>query len=167
MKNLPTTILLVILLPWGCAHSTPQQGVVKIFGTSESQVITLVADSNDSAKNIPLCMNDVAKKIEKLAGMGLQVEGEWQTLPASTHKCFLPQDFRVEFASSGRQAFVGILMQKADKYVLQQEDGNQIEFQKLSSGVKQLIGKKVIIDAKPLPNTKGKDYQIVTYALYP
>ena len=141
------------------------EGVVKVVGSSLSRKVMI--NASDDAKH-RLCDNEVAKRVSRLTGMTVRVSGDWK-MRKEEKFCITGTDFAVKKVSSGRDALVGVLSQTSDGYEVKSEDGKAHVFTQVPDGLKKLVGKKVIIDMKPMnsPTSQGATYSVVTYSPFP
>ncbi len=150
------------------ADSTKEFGVVRMLGSSHNMTATLT-QRKPVIKNTPICRDEIGKKIGRLGGMTVEVEGKWKDSGLTPGgRCFSADSFVITKVTSGRKPLVGVLSQKEFEFVVTTDDGKVHNLRKVSSGLKDLVGKKVIIDVKPLTGPKeGKVYKVVSYSAYP
>lgn len=140
------------------------EGRVRVTGSEGSETTSL---QDKDAKSNDLCMSPLAKKIGHLSGMKTHVLG---TMRASKPECFEAQSFTVIDTGSGRAALVGILSKQGMNFLVTREDGTKQELEKVPKGLQELIGKKVIIDVKPMDGMKdsgSKSMRVVSYSEFP
>ncbi|MEZ4743598.1 MAG: hypothetical protein R3B45_14330 [Bdellovibrionota bacterium] len=148
------------------------EGHIKVVGSAYNARSVLIKEEDGNKQQYNFCKDSISKKIGQLSGMMLTVKGHWKEYKGKaskkSKKCFLAQSFQIKEMSSGRKPLVGILNKDASHYSLTDEDGSAHRLDKLTDGLKKLVGKKVIIDVKMLGNgTGGSSYRVVSYALYP
>jgi len=143
------------------------EGQIRNSGSSVNQIVELVGDQG---KNIQkLCFDEGAIRIKKLTGMTLRVNGEWKLNKAGQRQCLQLKSFTIVKHTSGRTPVVGVLQNDNGVYQVAGEDGKKQTLGEVSSGLKRLTGKKVILDVKPLDASGDKSavLKVVTYGEYP
>lgn len=166
MKNLLFLYVFLLALPGG-AFGEEISGVVRVVGSAINAKVLLTKKTE--FKGPAVCRGDVAKRVSRLTGLTVKVKGEWKLKKSGKKKCFTVGDFTVLKASSGRDALVGTLTKESEGYKVKTDDGKVHALSDIPAGLKELAGKKVIIDVKPMNNpvSATASYKVVTYSEFP
>jgi hypothetical protein len=140
-------------------------GLIKVVGSAYNAKVVLT--DLDGKNQQDLCRDESGKKIGRLSGMTITASGKWDAKDPK-ERCFAASFFEIDKASSGRKPLVGTLNQKGTDFVLDTGDGQQHTLDGLSSGLKGMVGKKVIVDVKQLKGAQGvESSKVVSYSEYP
>jgi hypothetical protein len=155
--------LLVTALP---AHAEELTGTAQIVGSGYNSKVILDGAASPSPH---VCRSDTSKRLSRLTGMTVKVQGEWKTKKDGAKDCFDAVEFTVLKTSSGRDAIVGVLSQEKGHYQVSDDSGKVVKLSDLSSGLKKLEGKKVILDVNLINTPAGLEasYKVITYAEMP
>lgn len=150
----------------GIAYADELVGTAQIVGSGYSSKIIL---DSGLTKNPELCRGDVSKRVSRLSGMLIKAQGEWQLNKNGEKSCFAATEFAVTKTSNGRDAIVGVLTASEGRYQVSDAAGKVYKLGQLSSGLKKLEGKKVILDLNVInsPTAQDQSYKVVTYAEMP
>lgn len=143
-------------------------GHVLVVGSSINMRVQLT--TKGEAVGPALCPNEIAKKIRKLLRLEVSVSGDWKMKKDGTTKdCLWAEDFKILRHSSGRPPFIGILEEEGSHFVIKGDDGKSSKLSGITSGLKKLKGKKLILDLKPMdaPGQKDVSFKVVSYSEYP
>lgn len=166
-----------LYLSWllGCTHllggnqadgaPVQSEGRVRVVGSEGSETTSL---EGKDGKNTDLCMSPIAKRIGHLAGMRVRVQGA--TRSNGKPECIETHTFTVLDTGSGRDALVGSLSEENGSLLITRDDGSKQLLEKVPGGLKKLLGKKVIVDVKPMDGSKDgntKSMRVVTYSEFP
>jgi hypothetical protein len=143
------------------------EGQIRNSGSGANQQVELVGNQGKTAQK--LCGDDGATRVKRLTGMTLKVTGEWKLNKAGERQCLALTGFTIVKHTSGRSPLVGVLQNENGVYVVAGEDGKKKVLGEVSSGLKKLAGKRVILDVKPLDASTDKSavLKVVTYGEYP
>ena len=143
------------------------EGIVRLVGSAYSATTTLTDASGKQAVNF--CTDDESRRLSRLTGMTVKASGDWQEATKNKVRCVKLTAFEVLKASSGRDAVVGVLSQEGADFAVTTGDGSKRKLSRVPKGLRKMLGKKVIIDVKPMgsPSTKSESWKVVTYAPYP
>jgi hypothetical protein len=166
VRSLLKSLLLTSALLSAPAFAEDLTGTVMTVGSALNATVTL---TSAEGKGPSLCTGETAKRVRKLTAMTVKVSGEWKKNDKGENQCFEATDFTVLKTSSGRDAVVGTLGEKAGVYQVTADDGKVMTLGGVSGGLKKLSGHKVILDLKSMenPNAKEPTYKVVTYAAFP
>jgi hypothetical protein len=140
-------------------------GLVKVVGSAYNARVVLTDSTGQNQQ--ALCRDDSGKRIGRLSGMTVKAKGAWDAKDPKD-RCFAVSSFEIEKATSGRKPLVGILNRKDADFVLETSDGQQHALDRVSTGLKGMVGKKVIVDVKPLKGANGgESWKVVSYSEYP
>lgn len=169
---MPRAMTKTLLLSGALLFSAPLladelTGHVLVVGSSVNMKVQLTEKSGSAGPS--LCKNDVAAKVRKLLRLEVQVSGSWQLNKDGGKDCFAATGFKILRHSSGRAPFVGMLNEEGAHYVIKTEDGKVSRLSEISSGLKKLKGRRVILDLKPMdaPGQKDVSFKVVAYSEYP
>jgi hypothetical protein len=152
-------------LPFKSQAAEQVAGLVKVVGSAYNARVVLVAETGEAKHQ--LCKDDVAKKVGRLTGMVVAATGNWDAHDPKD-RCFATETFEIEKASSGRKPLVGTLNKKGEVFNIETGDGKQHTLDKVAGSLVTMIGKKVIVDVKPLKTATGAEtWKVVTYSEYP
>lgn len=175
--KLQSVFAAVVVLTWSISsYAAEADGVVKMLGSDINQTVTLIKDPK--VPGTELCKGDVSRRIGRLAGMTVKVQGDETVLKGKAKtKCFEPTDFAVMKTSSGeREPLVGKLLEQGkDKdgqtiYAVEVEEGKAAKvLTAVPPGLRKMVGKKVIVDIKPMEKLAGDEVmsKVVSYAEFP
>lgn len=161
-----------IFLATGFLASTPAKadelaGHVLVVGSSVNMKVQLTEKNGSSGPS--LCKNDVANRIKKLLRLEIRVSGDWQKKADGSNDCFMASSFTILRHSSGRVPVVGLLQEEGATFVVKSDDGKVSRLSDITTGLKRLKGRKVILDLKPMdtPGQKDVSFKVVAYSEYP
>lgn len=151
-------------------HPTSEkiEGIVRIVGSAYNMKVSLTREVNGKKGSVIFCKNAESTRVGRLGGMTVKVEGTWK-VKSKSRRCLTIASFEVMKAPSGRKPLVGLLVQNPENFAIETSDGKKHSLGSVSPGLKALVGKKVIVDAKPMMMKSGgsKNWKVVTYAAYP
>jgi hypothetical protein len=159
---------LTLLLPGLPARADDLSGHVIVVGSSVNMRVQLT--EKEGSKGPALCPNDVSKRIRKLLRLEVSVTGAWQMKKDGSSKdCFAATGFKILKHSSGRDPIIGMLQDQGAYFIVKGDDGKVSKLSEVTSGLKSLKGKKVILDLKPMdsPGQKDVSYKVVAYSEFP
>ena len=168
MKKLKAAMGVILLAGYGSLASAEEfEGAIRNSGSSVNQTVELVSDQGKTTQK--LCLDAGASRVKKLTGLTIRVTGDWKLNKAGEKQCLELKSFKIVKHTSGRVPLVGVLEQENGVYVVAGEDGKKQPLGEVSSGLKRLAGKKVILDVKPLDvsGDKSAALKVVTYGEYP
>jgi len=149
-------------------------GIIRVVGSAYNSKVVISKESGSDQGQTSFCKGEVAKKLGRLSGMTLKVTGSWvernigRGKKARTKRCFFVSQFTIEKGSNGRKPLVGVLSKIDSSYQVKTEDGTSHNLERVTTGLKELVGKKVIVDVKPLSGATGeKSWKVVSYSAYP
>ena len=122
------------------------EGVVRAAGRPLEPQTMITPESDDLGPE--LCDSVLVQRIRRLTPLVVKVIGHWQTKKNGDKKCFIPTEFKVLRMASGREPLVGLLALKDGVYTVALDDHKIIEISDVPSGLKKLVGQKVIVDVK-------------------
>jgi hypothetical protein len=150
-----------------CALGDEFEGQIRNSGSSVNQIVEVVSDNTQNSQK--LCLDDTASRVKRLTGLTIKVSGDWKINKTGQKQCLQVKSFTILKHSSGRTPLVGTLQNENGVFVVTAEDGKKQTLDEVSSGLKKLSGKKVILDVKPLDASSDKSsvLKVVTYREYP
>lgn len=165
-----TKVILLLILPLFSRTVIADElvGHVLVVGSSINMRVELTAKGQSTGP--ALCSNEVAKRIRKLLRLEVSVTGDWRMKKdGKTKDCLWAEDFKILRHSSGRPPFIGLLQDEGSHFVIKGDDGKSSKLSGISSGLKKLKGKKLILDLKPMdaPGQKDVSFKVVSYSEYP
>ncbi len=140
-------------------------GIVKVVGSAYNAKTVLT--NSDGKEQKSLCRDETGKKINRLSGMTVTAAGTWDN-KNQNDPCFPVSSFQIDKTTSGRKPLVGTLTKAGADFVLIDDDGAKHPLERVSSGLKEMLGRKVIVDVKPLAKAAGaQSWKVVSYSEYP
>jgi hypothetical protein len=141
------------------------KGRVRNSGVGIVQSVHLIDE--ETASDRSLCAGDVSGKVKKLSGMVIEVEGLVKKRPNGNSECFDAIGFRIIRNISGRAPLIGLLKVENDVVSVVSEDGVAHILNEVSSGLKKLVGKKVILDVRSNESGDSKGLKVISYSSFP
>lgn len=164
-------LIFVVGLPLATAKAESNEkraGLVKVLGSARNVKISLSPiEKKETEKNTDLCPGGLTPKVGELVNMVIEVQGS-EKKGKSGKICFLPKSYEIIGLSSGRPPVIGVLKKMNAGYAIQMENGELRNLSLVSSGLKELQDKKVILDLKSYSKSdKEKKWKVVTYRQHP
>lgn len=143
------------------------EGVVRTVGSALNQKVLVTPGSDFSGPQ--LCRDEEAKKISRLTSFTVKVDGAWKMTKEGKQDCFDAATYTVTKTLNGRPALVGVLSKEGSGFVVTATDGSKHPLTEVPEGMKSMVGKKVILDLKPMDNPALKEAasKVVTYSEMP
>lgn len=157
-------MVLTACTPTVYGQSGALEGKLRSTGSEGNTVATV---QTADGKSQDLCSGAVSKRIARLSGMKVRVQG---AVKGGKGECFEATEFTVTDTGSGREALVGTLGEDSGGFYVQKDDGSRRALDKVPPGLRKYVGKKVIIDVKPVDGNKEADsrsLRVVTYSEFP
>jgi len=145
------------------AFADQLQGLVRVTGNAPFKQVTITKPSE--FVGMSLCPGVKAKRILNLESLVVKIYGGEKTLGAS--KCFEIGSFTVLKTPAGNDAIVGTLLEKDGALQILAEDGRTVRLADVPAGLRNMLGKKVVVDIKPEAALTSGAFQAVYYAEFP
>ncbi len=163
MRAIGITLAVLLYLTSSSALADQMQGLVRVTGNAPFKQVTLTKPSE--FVGTMLCPGDKAKRIMNLESLVVKVWGNPKEIGAV--KCFDIGSFTALKTPAGNDAIVGSLQEKEGAVVLIAEDGRTMKLANVPDGLRNMLGKKVVIDVKPQSTLTSGPFQAVYYAEFP
>jgi hypothetical protein len=181
--QLKTLLLPLLVSLIGCTTTSKEiqanpneiEGVVVMVGSAP--LSRPVVEPNGPKSQVEICAGAKLDEIRKFSGTFIKMVGQWKDDAVAKARCYAVESFKPTQLVKGRPAIIGQLEAHTnDAVILKAETGKEYVILTPSKGVKELVGKKVILDLQqnidPTQKSEknggaGVNWKVVAYMAYP